>query len=308
MGMKRKAFWLMVTAALCLTLVSCGPKEQQVSPTPSPSATPEPPATPAPWEEDPKGYVMNWVDKMLDGEQIYLNFWIHPASGPSPARMPIAECGAVIRELFEGLDWDNAQALTAEELHETFVDMPQYDVSLHDDNDWGNSEGYISCSLNDGDIRVNGEDGELYFRVGGAEELCTKITDLYPFVYVNLGRVRVPPQESKKATLKLYLETALKRTKELGHITDYELRDYAVVTWSADGERLEEEENAEAEEEEHPNICYTATYAVKPAHPESEFWKYCTFDEDGWFVADVNVEEYMDFLAYDERDGCYGML
>lgn len=317
--MKKKALWLTVTAALCLTLAGCGPKERQEMPTPQPSTTPEavvtptptpePTSTPAPWAEDPKGYIMGWLDELLDGEKLYLRFWIHPGSGPTPTIWP-TELGETVRTLLEELDWDGAKLLTWEEQEAEDADLVNapgtYSVTLNDE-DWV-GEGYFSFSLNSRVIRVNWGDDQLYFFVPGAETLCTKLTDLEPSVYVNLGRVRVPPQESKKATLKLYLETALERTKELGHIADYELRDYAVVTWSADGERLEEGENAEAEEEEHPNICYTATYAVKPAHPESEFWKYCTFDEDGWFVADVNVEEYMDFLAYDERDGCYGML
>lgn len=320
--MKRKIGYL-AFVVLCLLLVGCGPKTAQVTPTPSPSAmpeatvtptpptaTPEPTATPAPWEEDPRGYIMGWLDKLLDGEKIYLHFWIHPGSGPTPTVWSAAEYAQTVRTLFEELDWDDAKLLTWEEQDaedEDLVNAPgAYGVTLNDEDWWG--EGYFSFSLNSRVIRVNWGDDQLYFLVPGSEEMCTKLTDLEPSVYVNLGRVRVPAQESQKATLKLYLETALERTKELGHIADYELRDYAVVTWSADGERLEEEENAEAEEEEHPNICYTATYAVKPTHPGSEFWKYCTFDEDGWFVADVNVEEYMDFLVYDERDGCYGML
>lgn len=311
--MRRKCFCL---AALCLMLAGCGPKEAQVTPAPSPSVTaeptatpsptpeltasPEPTATPAPWETGPNRYVMGWLDELLKGEALYFRFWIHPGSGPTPTKWPAQEYAQTIRALFEGLDWDSAKLLTSEEEEEEnadLVDVPgAYSVTLNDE-DWS-GEGSFSFSLNSRVIRVNWGEGQLYFLVPGAETLCTQLTDLEPSVYVNLGRTRVPAQESQEATLKLYLETALERTRELGHITDYELRAYEVIP--------PENENGEDEEEVPLSMAYTATYAFKPAHPESAFWKdYDLESTDGWVVG--SIEEHTEFLDYDERDGCYGM-
>lgn len=309
--MNRKIGYLALVV-LCLLLAGCGPKTAQVTPTPSPSATPEatvtptpptatpePTATPAPWEEDPRGYIMGWLDKLLDGEKIYLCFWIHPGSGPTPTIWPAAEYAQTVRTLFEELDWDDAKLLTWEEQDAEDADLVNapgaYGVTLNDEDWWG--EGYFSFSLNSRVIRVNWGDDQLYCLVPGSEEMCTKLTDLEPSVYVNMGRTRVPAQESQEATLKLYLETALKRTQELGHITDYELRDYAVtqIEW-------------EGTEEEPSYFSYTATYAYKPAHPESAFWAGLDLDStDGWVVETMNEDGAQDFLNYDAQDGCYGM-
>lgn len=291
---------------MCLVLMGCGPKEAPLTPTPEPSLsaetspsptlgpTPEPAPTPVSRPDpraDPKGYVMTWVDTALDGEDIFLRFWLHPGSGPTPTKWPTEEYGVAVRALFEDLDWDNARALTWEEAYADEAvpeDMPGlYSVTLNDE-DW-QGEGYIQCGLNARMIHVAG-DNDLYFVVGGAEELCTKLTDLEPSVYVNLGRTRVPEQESEEATLKLYLETGLERTKELGHITDYELRAYEVMS------------SDRGEEETPPGFQYTATYAFKPTDPDLLPWE---FDADGWVVA--TIEEYTEGLIYDQRDGCYGM-
>ena len=322
MGVKRNVLWWMVTTALCLTLAGCRAKEQQVIPTPQPSAipeatvtpaptptpTPEPTPPPAPWETDPKGYIMGWLDELLDGEKIYVRFWIHPGSGPTPTIWP-TEFGETVRTLFEELDWDGAKLLTWEEQEaedESWVNIPgAYGVTLNDE-DWL-GEGYFSLNLNSRVIRVNWEDDQLYFLVPGAEKLCTKLADLSPSVYVNMGRTRVPAQESKKATLKLYLETALERTKGLGHISDYELRHYAVVTEQReDGTWIEEDGAAveSGEEGEYTGFTYTATFAYKPANPQSAYWQDYTADEEGWLEVDL---DYGEGLSYDERDGCYGM-
>lgn len=304
--MEKRTLCLVLMLALLLT--GCGPKEPPVTPAPEPSpsveTSPSPSLNPTPApssaaprpdpKEDPKGYVMSWVDTALGGEKIYLRFWIHPGSGPTPSIWPAEEYAQTVRTMFEELDWDSARVLTWEEAYADEgapEDIPgMYSVTLNDE-DW-RGEGYIQCGLNAGMVHVAGDD-DLYFFVGGAEELCTKLTDLEPSVYVNLGRVRVPAQKSEEATLKLYLETALERTKELGHITDYELRAYAVTSPEWEGEGAP------------PGFQYTATYAYKPAHPESAHWKDYAFDADGWVVA--TIEEQTEGLLYDERDGCYGM-
>lgn len=316
--MKKDVLWLTVTAALLLTLAGCGPKQTEQPPEPSPStpmetaapsstATPtaESTPTPAPWEEDPKGYVMEQLDKLLAGEKIHLLFNIHPGSGPVSETWPTAEWGAAVLALFEDLDWDNARVLTEEEAFNASElradDVGGYTVCF-DDGEYWSGERHIHCYLNSETISVSGAEGSFEINVDGAENLCTKLTDLEPSVYVNMGRTRVPAQETQKVTLKLYLETALEHTKELGHITDYELRDYRVITWS-EGKREYVEVEETSGEEEHPSFGYTATYAYKLANPESVFRK--EFEQestDGWVVA--TIEEGLD---YDERDGCYGM-
>lgn len=307
--MKKRGWCLGV--ALCAALTGCGPKTAQVTPVPQPSATlettaptvvptvspeltetpeptkaPEPTVDPAPDpQNDPKGHVLSRVDKMLDEETIFLRFWIHPGSGPTPSYWTTSAVGATVREMFEDLDWDNAELLTWEETFDDEMwDVPGYTVSLYDDQH--GVGGSINCGLNRGTIYVFGENDEgFYFRVDGAEKLCEKLTDMEPSVYVNMGRTRVPPQKSPEDTVKLYVETALKRTKKCGHITDYAIRAYEVTSFS---------------EGDPPNgISYIVTYAFKPAHPE--LW--ANLDADGW------VEESIDWecLDYDERDGCYGM-
>lgn len=321
----RRGYWCL-GLALCLTLAGCGPKqaEQASEPspstpvetaTPSPTAAPSPTATltaeptPAPWEEDPKGYVMKQLDKLLAGEKLYLRFNIHPGSGSASDTWLTAEWGAAVRALFEDLDWDNARVLTDEEAFNASElradDVGGYTVCLDDDEYW-RGESHIHCYLNSETISVRGAEGDFEINVGGAENLCTKLTDLEPSVYVNMGRTRVPAQESKRATLKLYLETALERTKKLGHISDYELRHYAVVKGQReDGTWVEEDGAAAVDgEAECPGFNYTATFAYKPANPQSAYWQDYTADEEGWLEVDL---DYGEGLSYDERDGCYGM-
>lgn len=301
--MEKRTLCLVLMLALLLT--GCGPKEPPVTPAPEPSpsveTSPSPSLNPTPApssaaprpdpKENPKGYVMSWVDTALGGEKIYLRFWIHPGSGPTPSIWLAEEYAQTVRTMFEELDWDSARVLTWEEAYADEgapEDIPgMYSVTLNDEN-W-RGEGHIQCGLNAGMIHVAGDD-DLYFFVGGAEELCTKLTDLEPSVYVNLGRTRVPAQASEEETLKLYLETALERTKELGHITDYELRAYAVTSPKEEGG------------EERSGFGYTATYAFKPARTELFGGD---LDADGW--GEETIEEYTEGLVYDERDGCYGM-
>ncbi len=307
----RKKYWVLALI-LCLALAGCRQKTAQVTPAPSPkveTAAPSPsaatpsPETPMPeesespaavedWKEDPKGYLFDCLDRILEEDELLIRFWQHPGSGPSPVYLSKAEYGETIRSLFEELDWDSARLLEGEEADD-YVDAPgAYSITFQHSK-WG----FIGCTLNSSVIRADGREGNLYFRVDGAEKLGEKLTDMVPSAYVNLGRTRVPPQESKEATLKLYVETALERLKENGHISDYALRSYEVLT--------QDEENTQAEEEEYPTFAYTATYAMKPAKPELTYWQGYVFDEDGWVVE--YREAYTDFLAYDERDGCYGM-
>lgn len=313
--MRRKCFCL---AALCLMLAGCGPKEAQVTPAPSPSVTaeptatpsptpeltasPEPTATPVPWEEDPEGYLLDWLDQTMAGAEVFVRFWLHPGSGPSPEYLPTAEYAESVRAVFAELDWEKTEEpayFTDEEAANPYDQPGAYSVSIYLDGATGSS---IGLGKGDPVIGLYTEGSEVweavYLRAEGADKLCDALADLMPDPYYNLGRVRVPWQGSKEETLKLYLETALERTKELGHITDYELRAYEVIP--------PENENGEDEEEVPLSMAYTATYAFKPAHPESAFWKdYDLESTDGWVVG--SIEEHTEFLDYDERDGCYGM-
>lgn len=313
--MRRKCFCL---AALCLMLAGCGPKEAQVTPAPSPSVTaaptatpspapeltasPEPTATPAPWETDPKGYLLDWLDQTMAGAEVFVRFWFHPGSGPTPENLPTAEYGESVRAVFAELDWEKVEEpayFTDEEAENPYDQPGAYSVNIYLERGTASSIGLGKGDPVIGLYTVESEVTEaVYLRAEGADKLCDALADLMPDPYYNLGRVRVPWQGSEEETLKLYLETALERTKELGHITDYELRAYAVTP--PEGESTDEPQG------EHPTFGYTATYAFKPAHPESAFWKgYDLESTDGWAVA--SIEDYTEFLDYDERDGCYGM-
>lgn len=298
--MKKKRAWLAVL--LCLALAGCSSQEPPVDPEPSPSVEASPSPTPGQSfvpsidpQEDPKGYLMTCLNQAMAGEKTFIRFWLHPGSGPTPEWLPTEEYGESIRAIFEELDWEKVEEPSYES-EEEIADAPfnqpgAYSVSIYLDIDTGD---WIGLGKGDPVVMLgnNGQES-VYLRADGADKLCDALTDLMPDPYYNLGRTRVPKQESEKATLKLYLETALKRTKELGHITDYELRAYAVTSPAWEGEGVS------------PGFQYTATYAYKPAHPESAYWKDYAFDADGWAVA--TIEEQTETLLYDERDGRYGM-
>ena len=302
--------------ALCLLLAGCAPKTPpEPSRTPDPTDAPEVTGTPAPEPSEPKlpdpqtdptGYVLACLDWAMEGETMTIRFWQHPGSGPSPEQLSVADYGEAIRKLFSDLDWEVTERPTYDE--DTAEDAPfnqpgAYSASIYYGDPW---TGYLHVGTGDPVIML-GDHGpdSVYLRADGAEGLCDQLTDLVPSAYLNLGRTRVPPQASQKDTLKLYLDTALARTKELGHITDYELRDYAVITWSEEDGYTEKEESGAEDDEVPESFAYTATYAFKPAHPELAYWQTGVLDADGW--VEGTIEAGIDFLLYDERDGCYGM-
>ncbi len=301
--------------ALCLLLAGCAPKTPpEPSPTasPPPTAPPEITATPAPApsapklpdpQTDPTGYLLACLDWALEGETVFLRFWQHPGSGPTPEELSVADYGEAIRTLFSDLDWEVTQSPTYDE--ETAEDAPfnqpgAYRVSIYFGDPW---IGYLHVGTGDPVIMLgdNGPDS-VYLRADGAEELCDRLTDLVPSVYLNLGRTRVPPQASREDTVKLYVETALARTKELGHISDYVLREWKIVEPDVEPDA---EPTPKPAWETHPGIGYTVTYTIKPTRPELSYWQGVTFDADGW--TEEHIEEYIEFLIYDERDGRYGM-
>lgn len=331
--MKKRGWWLGL--ALCMALTGCGPKTAQetpvpppsgavettaptleatVSPTPtvapSPTETVEPTAAPTPAPlEDPKEYLLARLDQVMEREEVSMNFWQHPGSGPSPVTLSVADHGAELRELFSSLDWEQVEEPSYDyENEEEVANHPRnqpgaYSVNIVD----GDNFYAIWCGKGDEVVRLSDKKGNsVYLRADGSEELCDRIADIVPSVYINLGRVRVPPQKTKEATIKLYVETALKRLKENGHITDYVLRACEPVVYEDD--RWWVTPTAEPAWETHPGIAYTIAYAVKPAHPELSFWN--DLDEDGWQNVDWrDVEgDYWEALDYDERDGCYGMV
>lgn len=312
--MKRR---LCATLALCLLLAGCGPgSEPEITHTSDPTAIPEVTATPAPEPSaptlpdprtDPTGYVLACLDWAMEGEQVFMRFWLHSGSGPNPEYLPVSDYGHALRQLFSDLDWSVTEPPSYDDAAAAkdapFNQPGAYSVSIY----YGDpGAGYLGLRTDDPVIMLgdNGPDS-VYLCADGAEELCDKLTDMVPSVYLNLGRTRVPPQESEKATLKLYLDTALARTKELGHVTDYELRDYAVITWSEEDGYTEKEGSGAEDDEARGSFAYTATYAFKPAHPELAYWQTGVLDADGW--VEGTIEPGTDFLLYDERDGCYGM-
>lgn len=297
--MKRK-YWC-IALALCLALAGCKQKEVTPTPTmePTPSAaataTPEPSFAPtvAPGQ-DSEGYLLACLDKAVEGERVFIRFWQHPGSGPSPVELSSAEHGEEIRALFSALEWERVEEpgyYTSEEeaANAPFNQPGAYSASIYYGEPWS---GYINLGTGDPVVMLgdNGSDS-VYLRADGAEELCDKLADLTPSAYINLGRTRVPEQKDQEATLKLYLETGLERLKANGHITDYTIDDFSVIP-----------PDEPVEELEHPGIPYTVTYSLKPTKPELSDWQGLV-GEDGW------VEQTIDWecIAYDARDGCYGM-
>lgn len=310
--MKRK-YWCF-GLALCLALAGCAPQQEQGRPTatpePSPNVdiSPSPIVTPTPElpfipsvdpRQDPEGYLLACLDKVMAGKQVFIRFWQHPGSGPSTVELSSAEHGSEIRALFSTLDWERVEAPSYEsdeEINDAPFNQPgAYSVSIYYGEPW---TGYISLETGDPVVMLGDHGPEsVYLRADGAEELCDKLADLTPSAYINLGRTRVPPQKDQEATLKLYLETGLERLKANGHITDYTIDDFAVIP-------PDEEPGSEPVEQlEHPGIPYTVTYSLKPAKPELSYWQDLV-GEDGW-ARKLTID--WEFIAYDERDGCYGM-
>ncbi len=289
---------------LCLTLAACGPRRTQAEPTPtpepSPSATPEPSPSAAPLpdgpEADPKGYLLSCVDQALEGETVPIRFWQHPGSGPSGVELSVAEHGRDIRALFAALDWEATETPVYTEGTEEALDAPYnqpgaYNVSIYYGDPWA---GELSLWSGDPAVSLWTEESEpVFLRADGAEKLCDQLADLTPSAYIQLGRTRVPPQGSQEATLKLYLETALERLKANGHITDYTLDRYEVIP---------PEPGDSTNPMEYPGISYVATFFLKPTHPELRAWEGLE-EKDGWLVQTIDWEH----IAYDHRDGLYGM-
>lgn len=295
--MKKK--YAALALLLCLTLTACGPRRtsSESTPVPSLSAAPEagPSAAPLPDgpEADPKGYLLSYLNQAMEGETVTIRFWQHPASGPSGVELSVAEHGQDIRALFAALDWETTEApvYTDDELN-AYYDQPAYSVSIYYGDPWA---GELLLRSGDPRVTLRTEEPEpVYLRADGAEKLCDQLADLTPSAYIQLGRTRVPPQESQEATLKLYLETALELLKTNGHITDYTLDHYEVVP---------PEEEGTAAPLEYPGISYVVTYSLKPTHPELRAWEELEEKDDGWLEQTIDWEH----ISYDVRDHLYGM-
>lgn len=286
---------------LCLTLAGCKPKEVPPTPTPEPTGTVSPSVAPSSQPQpDPGEELLACLDQALAGEQMTIRFWQHPGSGPSQVELSSAEHGEEIRALFSALDWEQVEEPryeSDEEVNNAPFNQPgAYSASIYYGDPW---IGYISLGTGDPVIMIGDNSPDsVYLRADGAGDLCDKLADLTPSAYIDLGRTRVPPQESQEATLKLYLETALERLKANGHITDYTIDDFAVVPPDEPG-------SEPVEALEYPGISYTVTFRVKPAKPQLTYWQDMAeyTGEDGWVEQTIDWE----FIAYDERDGCYGM-
>lgn len=297
--MKRK-YWCL-GLALCLALAGCKQKEAAPTPTPEPTPSAEATATPEPSfapsadpGQDPEGYLLACLDKAMEGEQVFIRFWQHPGSGPSPVELSSEEHGAEIRALFSALDWEQVEAPSYESDEEIdaapFNQPGAYSASIYYGEPWS---GHISLWTGDPVVMIGDNGSEsVYLRADGAEGLCDKLADLTPSAYINLGRTRVPEQRDQMATLKLYLETGLERLKANGHITEYTIDDFSVIP-----------PDEPVEEQEHPGIPYTVTYSLKPTKPELSDWQGLVGD-DGW-ARELTID--WECIAYDERDGCYGM-
>lgn len=290
--------------ALCMALAGCAPRQGQSKPTatPVPSETVSPSTTPSfQPQSDPGEQLLTCLDQAMVKELVTIRFWQHPGSGPSPVELSTAEHGEDIKALFSALNWEQVEVpgyYTSDEeaANAPFNQPGAYSVSIYYGDPW---TGVIQMGTGDPVVTLgdNGPDS-VYLRADGAEDLCDKLADLTPEAYINLGRTRVPEQKDQEATLKLYLETGLERLKANGHITGYTIDTFAIIP-------PDEPESEPVERPEHPGIPYTATYSIKPARPELTYWQDLAeyTREDGWIEQTIDWE----FIAYDERDGCYGM-
>ena len=300
--MRRRYGCLGLGLVLCLTLAGCKPKEVPPTPTPEPTGTASPSVAPSSQPQpDPGKELLACLDKALEGKQVTIRFWQHPGSGPSSVELSSAEHGEEIKALFSALDWERVEEPRYYTSDEEVADAPfnqpgAYSVSIYYGDPW---TGVIQMGTGDPVVTLDDyNSGPVHLRADGAEDLCDKLADLTPSAYIDLGRTRVPPQESQEATLELYLETALERLKANGHITDYTIDDFALIP-------PDEPESEPVEALEYPGIPYTVTFRVKPAKPQLTWWQDMAeyTGEDGWVEQTIDWE----IIAYDERDGCYGM-
>lgn len=295
-----------VALLIILLLAGCGVRAgvesapaETAAPTSTPAAeTPAPVSTPTPepapdLAEDPVGYILQTLDQYLYEEGFWsFRFWIFPGSGPVPVRMPEAEFGPALREFFSGLDWEQISREDYYSREEQPESLPGYYGIQFIPDDY--SKGTVILHSNDDILWLDRAEERLYFRAQGAEKLCDRITDLWPGPEAELGRVRIPPQETREATARAYLEEVCARLEANGHITDHEIR-YLMVEPPNDSEGMEYDSEA-------IGFTFRAILALKPADPSLECWQEGKEEGTDWntWWGPLRVA-----IGLDGEDGCY---
>lgn len=281
---------------LVVLLVACQGVEREAPQLPGPE-TERPAAITAevmaPWEEDPKGYLLALLNRGTEEDAWGVYFWCLPGSGPYCVEMSVAEYGQTVRELFAALDWQVTEPID-------YVDRPE--DAPGNQPDWYSVQLILHreemvtflCDHNSGELRVSPPKSEkggwLYFRADGAEALCEQIALLWPGPEADFGRVRVPPQGSERDTAAYYVEQVLECSKGEGHITDYTVLSLELYP-------QEPSEDGEANDW----ITFLTQFKVKPAHPELSYWQGRDLDIDGWTEYRWNT-----VLGFDAKDERYG--
>lgn len=262
-------------------------------PTPEPPAavTPAPEAAPSeraakPWEADPKGYVLERLDALLDEGQWNVQFWIFPGSGPCGDRMPESEYGEALRALFASYDWQLTQAPTYDEDEAAAAAPDSYSISIYPSYTGSDREiqpiycGNYSPVLQMGTWSEEEGYGSLFFTAPGAENLCAALSDLWPGWEELTGcRTRTAPQSTHWATAKTYLEGTFTALRDKGHILGARIDSLEYIPPEWDGESVG---NNYMTYDDSVAVHFRAKFSLKPTRPELTYWQERGVDRDGW--------------------------
>lgn len=293
--MKRWKKRLLPLVALALCLTACAPK-----PAPAPTVAPVPEATPTPTETaaptpEPtppapaaySGPVTDALETLLDGDRWQAQFWIFPGSGPLGVELPEAEYGDALRALFAAYDWKETTYEATR--HSEDFDYPPDTYSFQLLCGYPAPEGpgpqtmgvgVYDAYLQMGIKKEDGSYGSRYFAAPGAENLCAALADLWPGWEAVTGcRTRVPPQETKEALARTYLEATFDKLRENGHITDARIDSLEIIPPIWDGESIGDNYMTY---DETTTLQFKTVFSLKPTRPQLTYWQENGVDEDGW--------------------------
>ena len=258
----------------------------------APRPAPEPPAvvTPAPavrpWEADPKGYVLERLDALLDEGQWNVRFWIFPGSGPCGAEMPEAEYGEALHTLFASYDWQLTQAPTYEDDEAAAALPDSYSIGFYPGYTGSDKElqpiycGNYSPVLQMGAWSEKEGYSSLFFTAPGAETLCAAISDLWPGWEELTGcRTRTVPRDTPLATARAYLEDTFAALRDKGHIVDAHIDSLEYIPPEWDGESVG---NNYMTYDDSAAVHFRAKFSLKPIRSELTYWQGRGVDENGW--------------------------
>lgn len=282
--MKRWKRRLSLLSALVLCLTACAPKPAPaptVAPTPEPTETSVP--TPAPTETSvpiPGGPIIECLDALLDEGSWRVQFWIFPGSGPVGEELPEAEYGDALRELLASYDWQPTEAPGYDE--NAVVPPDSYFIGIYPKTASNQGMRPMYYSAYDPILHLSAwqDSGDLFYTAPGAENLCEAIAGLWPGWEAVTGcRTRVPPQETKEALARTYLEATFDKLRENGHITDARIDSLEVIPPVWDGESIGDNYMTY---DETTTLQFQTTFSLKPTRPQLTYWQENGVDEDGW--------------------------